>query len=86
MNQAPGLALPNANPFVPTQFNVQPAQKVASALYRSTPQILLQDSGKTLWFEQDDAFYTPKVDIHLLLLETNYANVSASQAMVSARS
>ncbi|ATX77562.1 insulinase family protein [Reinekea forsetii] len=82
-NQAPGLALPNANPFVPTQFNVQPAQKVASALYRSTPQILLQDSGKTLWFEQDDAFYTPKVDIHLLL-ETNYANVSASQAMATA--
>ena len=81
--QAPELAMPKPNPFVPSQFSVQPLAASASALYSNSPQILLQDDSTTLWFEQDDAFLSPKIDIHLLL-ETNFANESVDQAVASA--
>lgn len=74
------LSLPNPNPFIPTQLDVIPLAKEASSLYKFTPQLIFQDQFKTVWFEQDDEFRTPKVDIHLLL-KTNTANQSTEQAV-----
>lgn len=61
------LAVPEANPFVPTDLTVAPLSREESILYQYDPQIIVQDENRTVWFEQDDAFKTPKSDIHLLL-------------------
>jgi secreted Zn-dependent insulinase-like peptidase len=72
------LQLPGANPFIPDDLTVQPLEKTASQLYKNIPHILSFDDHKTVWYEQDDQFMTPKVDIHLLL-ESQFMNQSPEQ-------
>ncbi|MFQ3229393.1 insulinase family protein [Reinekea sp.] len=71
------LALPTENPFIPSQLDVLPLVNEASALFFANPQRIATSETTTVWFEQDDQFQTPKVDIHLLL-ETDFANQSAA--------
>lgn len=75
------LKLPEANPFIPAQLDVKPAQKAPSTLYKDTPHIIALDEHKKVWFEQDDEFLTPKVDINLLLgnqfINQNAKNMAA---------
>lgn len=61
------LAIPERNPFVPSQLVVTPLEREESILYKYTPQVIAQDENRVVWFEQDDEFKTPKTDIHLLL-------------------
>jgi len=78
--KVPEQAMPQPNPFIPTQLVVQPLEKIPSQLYKYSPQLITKDEFKTIWFEQDDEFQTPKIDIHLLL-KTDYANTSVEQAV-----
>lgn len=61
------LAIPEPNPFVPTNLQVSPLEREESSLFSYTPQLITDSDALTVWFEQDDEFRTPKSDIHLLL-------------------
>lgn len=76
-NPSMALALPTANPFIPTQLEVLPLANEESALFSANPQRIATSETATVWFEQDDQFKTPKVDLHLLL-ETDFSNQSAA--------
>ncbi|MBU2864767.1 insulinase family protein [Reinekea forsetii] len=70
------LALPTPNPFIPSQLTVYPLEHEESGLFSANPQRIIIEENITVWFEQDDKFKTPKVDVHILL-ETDFANQSA---------
>lgn len=61
------LQLPEANPFIPANLDVLPLNTPTSMLYTNQPQVIEQSPGFKLWFEQDDQFRTPKLDISLLI-------------------
>ncbi|MCH8529465.1 MAG: insulinase family protein [Saccharospirillum sp.] len=67
------LRLPAANPFIPSQFVVLPLATPQSTLFTNDPQVIATEPGYTLWFEQDDVFRTPKLDITLLLESARFS-------------
>ncbi|MHA7880038.1 MAG: insulinase family protein [Saccharospirillum sp.] len=67
------LQLPSANPFIPSEFEVLPLDAPQSTLFSNDPQVIDRAPGFTLWFEQDDAFRTPKLDITLLLESDDFS-------------
>lgn len=71
--QTEALTIPEPNPFVPADLSVKPLEREQSTLFSYHPQVISQSEHMTVWFEQDDAFRTPKSDIHLLLA-TNVMN------------
>lgn len=60
------LSLPSRNPFIPTDLSVLPMAAPTSKLYDNQPQVIESEAGYTLWYEQDDSFRTPKLDVTLL--------------------
>lgn len=76
------LSLPEPNPFVPTVLTVAELEKEPSIMYEGHPQLVAQDDYKTVWFEQDDAFKTPKTDVHLLF-ESPYPTASAKNSVAT---
>ena len=63
----PELSIPEPNPFIPTDLSVKPLEREQSKLFNYHPQVISASETKTVWFEQDDEFRTPKSDIHMLL-------------------
>lgn len=78
--QVSGLSYLSPNPFVAEDLTVAPLAQEASSLYSNNPQIIFDDELKTVWFEQDDEFQTPRTDIHLLI-RTDFSSQSARNAM-----
>lgn len=76
------LALPAANPFIPTNLDVLPLTAPHSMLYQNQPQIVETRPGFELWFEQDDQFQTPKLDISMLI-ETPETQASARDRVMT---
>ncbi|WP_108124966.1 insulinase family protein [Saccharospirillum mangrovi] len=76
------LKLPDANPFVPTNLDVLPLTAPTSSLYRNQPQVIRNAPGYELWFEQDDEFRTPKLDVSLLI-ETPDARATARDRVMT---
>ncbi len=70
------LKLPARNPFIPTNLSVLPLAAPQSTLYNNLPQIIQTEPGFELWYEQDDSFRTPKLDV-TLLIETPVVLASA---------
>lgn len=68
------LRLPEANPFIPTQFDVLPLEAPQSTLFTNDPQIIDTQTGFKLWFEQDDVFRTPKLDMTLQLESAGFGD------------
>ncbi|GGX40608.1 insulinase family protein [Saccharospirillum salsuginis] len=60
------LSLPASNPFIPKDLSVLPMATPTSDLYNNLPQKIEIQPGFTLWYEQDDSFRTPKLDLTLL--------------------
>lgn len=75
-------ALPEPNPFIPDDTSVVAPAYVESSLYEHTPKRITIDEGKTVWFEQDDAFNTPKTDIHLLI-GSNYPQTNTAARLAT---
>lgn len=61
------LRLPEANPFVPENLQVEPLTAPTSSLYENLPQVIEDGNGYQLWYEQDDRFRTPKLDVSMLI-------------------
>lgn len=76
------LALPDENLFVPDDLSVLPFAGPQSDLINNTPLVIEQAPGLTVWFEQDETFQTPKLDI-TVMLESPEANASVRQAVAT---
>ncbi|TXR54096.1 insulinase family protein [Reinekea thalattae] len=76
------LSLPEPNPFIPEDLTVQPLEQLPSQLYKNIPHIITADSHTTTWFEQDDEFLTPKIDLHILL-QGDFTNRNAKNIVAT---
>lgn len=81
-NTSSSLKLPDANPFIPSDLDVLPLDAPSSTLYKNQPQIVQTAPGYELWFEQDDQFRTPKLDISMLI-ETPETRASARDRVMA---
>ncbi|HET8904981.1 MAG TPA: insulinase family protein [Saccharospirillum sp.] len=77
-----GLSLPAENLFIPEDLSVLPMAAPQSELINNTPLVIEQEPGLTVWFEQDENFQTPKLDI-TVLLESPEVNASARHAIAT---
>lgn len=76
------LGLPEANLFIPEDLSVLPLTAPQSDLINNTPLVIEQEPGLTVWFEQDETFLSPKLDI-TVMMESPEANASARQAIAT---
>jgi len=76
------LSLPDANLFIPENLSVLPLASPQSDIINNTPQVIAREPGLTVWFEQDETFLTPKLDI-TVILESPEVNASARHAVAT---
>lgn len=76
------LTLPEENLFIPEDLTVLPFAGRQSDLIHNTPLIIEQAPGLSVWFEQDESFRTPKLDI-TVMMESPEANASARSAIAT---
>lgn len=76
------LTLPEENLFIPEDLSVLPFAGRQSELINNTPLVIEQAPGLTVWFEQDETFQTPKLDI-TVMMESPEANASARNAIAT---
>ncbi|WP_028669505.1 insulinase family protein [Saccharospirillum impatiens] len=76
------MTLPEENLFIPEDLSVLPFDGRQSELINNTPLVIKQSPGLTVWFEQDETFRTPKLDI-TVMMESPEANASARSAIAT---
>lgn len=71
------LAMPAPNPFIPQDLSVLPAAGM------SKPELLVEQEGYKLWYQQDDEFRVPKADFYFSF-RSPVANDSPQHHLMSA--